>query len=66
MSAAQMTRDGIKRLPKWGPARRDGPYTFRMKLPSVQCEHGGCSKRAGYSTPKGNRCFTHALPGESA
>lgn len=59
-AAQQMTGDGIKRLPFWSKGKRVGCATMQTKLPRVHCEHDGCDKAAGYSTPAGNRCFTHA------
>jgi hypothetical protein len=56
-----MTRDGIKKLPVWGKPKRDGCVTFRAKLVMPPCAEPGCAKRAGYETPIGHRCFTHAI-----
>jgi hypothetical protein len=61
MGFQQMERDGIKRLPKWGKPVRDVAVTYRRAIPRVACCVSGCSKKAGYSTRQGTRCFEHAL-----
>lgn len=60
-SAEQMIRDGIKKLPMWGKPKRDGCVTFRAKFVMPPCGDPSCRNRAGYDTPIGVRCFTHAI-----
>lgn len=57
-ASEQMRRDGISKLPRFGPPSRQAGYTLRAVV-RHDCEQPGCSKRAGYQTPAGKRCFAH-------
>ena len=59
-AAAQMERDGIRKLSAWGKPQQEGCATIRRHIGLPCCGHQGCGKKAGYSTPIGNRCSTHA------
>lgn len=60
-AAAQMERDGIRKLSAWTKPRKIGCASYSAPISLPACEHTGCAKRARYSTPEGNRCFTHTL-----
>lgn len=59
--AAQMERDGIKKLPKWNKGKRIDCATYRTPMPRQACSVTMCGKAASYSTRQGVRCFGHAL-----
>lgn len=56
-AAIQMDRDGIRRLtPKQRANSSCGHVTFMDSKALVRC-----GKQAGYLTPLGKSCFTHAI-----
>jgi len=58
--AAQMERDGIKKLRVWAQPVRG----IQRRIERPKCGHPGCKVIAKYDTPAGVRCFSHALPQE--
>lgn len=60
-AAEQMRRDGICRILAWSKPRKIGCAMYRFPIERPFCGHVGCRKRAGYTTPIGNRCYTHAI-----
>jgi len=60
-AAAQMDRDGIKKIRSWSKPQRVGCASVQRLIAKPFCTHPGCHKRAGYTTPVGNRCFPHAI-----
>jgi len=58
--AAQMSRDGIKKLRRWSKPKPGIGATIQKRLDLPFCAHPGCIREAGYSTPHGFRCFMHA------
>lgn len=63
-AAEQMARDGIRKLSAWGKPFKSGCATIRPHVGLPKCGESGCAKHARYSTPRGNRCFTHARPAD--
>lgn len=59
-AAQQMSRDGIRKLPRWSKGKRAGCATIYQALVGGACAHASCGKSAGYDTPSGLRCFDHA------
>ncbi|WP_422057743.1 hypothetical protein [Sphingomonas sp.] len=60
-AAAQMERDGIRKLSAWSKPRNVGYAHVQHHIGLPACEHPGCAKHARYATPDGNRCFPHAI-----
>ena len=59
-AAQQMQQDGIRKLRTWTKPVQIGCAGYQFRIDRPRCGHADCEKIAGYSTPNGNRCFSHA------
>lgn len=59
-NAQEMRKAGVRKLRKWSKSKRDGFVSWQQLKSYGACSVKDCSKRATYSSPIGNICFSHA------